>query len=1724
MHRETNQFRSGVSPFLLLFSIGLALAAGSEAHAQIDYSIDRTVWMMLYDVTSTQMNSAAWLAADSDGDGLSNGSEQIAGTNPFDPKSNIAVTSVSQGSNGMTFTFPTQAGKLYSVQSATTLSATSSWAALSPAVQVEGTGGPMELAAPDAGGKNTFYRVVVQDVDSYGLGVSDWAEMASGFNPSSFTATGTSNYHGTLLADLATENVVTVSATKATATEPAPATAATDMGTITITRGGVLLFSTITVPLNWSGTAIPGVDYSSMPTSVTIPAGTSSVTLTVVPMANANLQTGATATVNVMPGGGYTIGTAQSASVVINAAGNTNGTGLTGMYFNGTSKTVTPYQPTVLFAGTPALTRVDPMVDFNWSSGSPGTGVNATYFGARWKGQVQPQYSETYYFDVTADDGCMLWVNGQLILSSWSKISGDRLAGITLQAGVLYDIQLDYYQATGADSIDLYWYSNDQTRQIIPTNRLYPLTSPAAAPAITSPLTAIGFVNQPFTFNVTASTSGGVAPTFGLGAGSGPLPPGLTLNAATGLISGTATATGNYEIALTASNPEGVGASVLDIQILPAGSGVTRELWNGLPDSSIASIPLTTTPASTDNQLATLEDDATYGNNTGERLRGYFTPPATGNYYFWLAASNNAELWVSDDNQPVNLVRRAWVTAPGTGSENWNSGTQTNQQSQWLALTAGQPYYYEVYHNTGASAGSTSNVSVAWLLDATGTSTSPTGSGVVPAYLLTSYAYPAVQAAGGTLYSTNLSPVAGVTTSAAGSASLQLNAAQTQAILQFSYTDLSSPQTSYAVYGPDDNGTTTILFDLNVIDKFHPNLKTPTGGYIWNIASTSAVSTSTIINDIEQGLAFLQIETVDHSAGEIAGHFFLVIGSQTAPTPAPDPGYTNDSSTDAGAARFLNQAAFGAAPADMAAVESEGYPAWITNQMSLPATHTLPVVNSYAALVDNNSYVSTCFQNAWWNVSMNAPDQLRQRVALALSEIMVISDQNASLEEAANGLGSYYDTLEDNAFGNFRTLLEAVTLHPGMGAWLDMEGNAKGNLATGYHPDENYAREIMQLFTIGLNRLWPDGTTVLNSLGEAVPTYDQNTITGGFARVFTGWAWNQPLQASGQLPTSFYPTTNWTAPMVMVKNYHELGTKTILDNVVLPAAVGYSLTAAPVAGSQADTTTSAYDSYCLGDLEAGLNNIFNHPNVGPFICRELIQRLVESNPSPGYLARVVQIFNDDGTASHVRGNMAAVIRAILLDGEARNPAIAAANAASGKQREPLLRIAAPARTFLSASNGGTYSQSGSQVMTITTTNPNQHSGGDSVWLDFSPNDTGSPPVAPITNPSTGAYAVLSTPAPTANSFSVNALGMSIPTYSEPASSSTLTVNTTGPPVGEEVYLDFVTGGIASGVYTVTGTPVSGEFTVTTSGTAATALSGTVLMPKMQAYVYVTTPTGATTSLLTMTTNYNGNLNPGDPVWIQMGSGFELPDGQYTIASVLGSEEYTLASSGTYAKLTSPVCTLYPLVPPPLSRSGAVNLSASAFNMGNTNSTLAQTPLDSPTVFNFYYPNYEYPGNLATYNVTTPEFQLTTASNIINLTNIVASTILTSNNTDGLSSFQNGAINLDLSAYMGAPYCSFNTVTTTSGTKVTATTTTTVNASGLVTKLANILTGGMLSQASQQTIVSFISNTTNYPITSSVTGTTTSPPAAPSLPTTQARDIVRAAVQAILTSPEYSIQQ
>ena len=467
MRSATNDLPRFWRSFLLCL---LAVAGvATPARAAIDYNIDRMLWQMLYGVTDAQANDPAWLARDDDGDGVSNGAELAAGTNPFDSTSKPAITSTANGAGGLTLAFPTVVGKQYVIQSASSLAPAATWTVVSSVAPITGSGATQSVNIPAGGASSTFFRLVVQDMDTDGDGVSDWAENVAGFDPTTAHTHGaTQDDHTALLNDLAQENVVTLTATKATATQPAaPNTAASDVAFITVARGGTLHLNAITVPLSSAGTAMAGVDYLSMPASVTLPPKVGSVTLAITPLANSKRLTSATVTLGAMPGGHYTVGGPNIASVTIFPAGNANGTGLTGMYYNGTSATVNPYNPTALFAGTPALTRVDPTVDFNWNSGSPGTGVNATYFGVRWQGQVQPQYTETYYFDTLTDDGVKLWVNGQLVIDGWPTLTTDRVGGIALQAGVLYDIKMEYYQGAGGDLAHLYWYSNSQTKQVV---------------------------------------------------------------------------------------------------------------------------------------------------------------------------------------------------------------------------------------------------------------------------------------------------------------------------------------------------------------------------------------------------------------------------------------------------------------------------------------------------------------------------------------------------------------------------------------------------------------------------------------------------------------------------------------------------------------------------------------------------------------------------------------------------------------------------------------------------------------------------------------------------------------------------------------------------------------------------------------------------------------------------------------------------------------------------------------------------------------------------------------------------------------------------------------------------------------------------------------------------------------------------------------------------------
>jgi uncharacterized protein (DUF1800 family) len=364
------------------------------------------------------------------------------------------------------------------------------------------------------------------------------------------------------------------------------------------------------------------------------------------------------------------------------------------------------------------------------------------------------------------------------------------------------------------------------------------------------------------------------------------------------------------------------------------------------------------------------------------------------------------------------------------------------------------------------------------------------------------------------------------------------------------------------------------------------------------------------------------------------------------------------------AARLLTQATWGPKFSEILALATSPAPQgdnWITQQFALPRVNHIDWIIARAAL---GAVSRSDTYDSFWTQALTGNDQLRQRVAYALSQIIVVSDDKDSLVNIPWAIASYFDVLERNAFGNFRTLLEEMTKNPGMAIYLDAMCNDKE--AGTRLPNENYAREILQLFSIGTVWLNQDGTPMQDALNNPVPTYDQSVIQD-FAKVFTGWSYNGPNWCG-------YPATNngWYDSIIAFNSHHSISSKTLLSltpngaNVVLPA--------------QTLATANAQ-----ADLTAALDNIFNHPNVGPYIGKQLIKFLVTSNPSPGYVSRVAAKFADNG--SGVRGDMRAVIRAVLTDIEARDPTIAQQNS-FGKLREPVMRFGNLMRTFHATAASG----------------------------------------------------------------------------------------------------------------------------------------------------------------------------------------------------------------------------------------------------------------------------------------------------------------------------------------------------------------------------------------------------------------------------------------------------
>lgn len=357
------------------------------------------------------------------------------------------------------------------------------------------------------------------------------------------------------------------------------------------------------------------------------------------------------------------------------------------------------------------------------------------------------------------------------------------------------------------------------------------------------------------------------------------------------------------------------------------------------------------------------------------------------------------------------------------------------------------------------------------------------------------------------------------------------------------------------------------------------------------------------------------------------------------------------------ASRFLMQSTFGPVPEDIAEVRELGYEGWIDQQISLPPSYLSPYIQQIKADAKGHHVDPTYNYNTLDNFvfgnnvttpfarnAIGAPDQLRQRVAFALSQICVVSRRDANLEEKPEAMANYYDMLTRNALGNYGELLLDVAMHPAMGWYLSHAGNQKADPSIPRYPDENFARELMQLFAIGLWELNPDGSRKLNGQGEPIPTYDNGDITE-MARVFTGLYFAAPYGWGG----GGWEDDHFTKPMVMYADRHDFGLKRIPGGFVVPARE-------PTAENG------------LQDIRDAVDAIFQHPNTPVFVSRQLIQFLITDNPSPAYIQRIQNVFVNDGSGT--RGNLAAVVKAILLDPEARSQPVSASH---GKLREPVIR-------------------------------------------------------------------------------------------------------------------------------------------------------------------------------------------------------------------------------------------------------------------------------------------------------------------------------------------------------------------------------------------------------------------------------------------------------------------
>jgi hypothetical protein len=1583
---SSTRLTAGMSRFfaLPLLCLSFATAAfghGGEAFLGIDNDNNRIsdLYQALYPgVTDPH--------ADNDRDGMTNEQEAAAATDPNDPADNLNFQTVTNTGASVQAAWLTVGGKMYQMQASSDLGGT--WT--NEGAPVAGDGGVASATCP-VGNTRMFLRIQVADVDNDADGVTDWEELQAGTDRYLFdTDEDGRSDRGLVEALTAGTNTVNIFPVNTWASEVGPRTAQ-----FRIVRHGS--FAPLTVPYSLSGTAGLGTDYTiSASGSVVLPAGVNQALVTVTPLADAQLEDAETVVMTLNAGSGYTVGAVNAATITIVSQG------LVGQYFNFSSGTYnfTPAAGQNFDPAQLGLTRRDANIAFNWSkptgtpagtgNGVPGAGItDDDVWGARWSGFVIPSTTEVYSISATADRGVVVWVSTSPItgtntnvrrLNTWSTtnpstplaantmLSSTEVSTRIMEAGRPYYIVVDYRDsATFTDNanIELRWSTPTMAETVIPGTAFSSEGFIGTPPVINSVLVTAAIAGAPFDYQITATNT----PTSFSASG---LPPGLTVNSTNGQITGSITGGGGYYFpTVTAANMTGSDTKNLVIYVTTTGGSITREVWTGLPGGSVLDVPLHTTPASTSTR-ATLEAPANDGDGYGERMRGYLTAPSTGLFTFFLTSDENAELWVSSSDEPAHKLKRSWVTAGSVAPGAWD--TQPSQRSVPMMLTAGVRYYVEVirHESTGGD-----HLQAGWLRPGQ-TGTAP--SEIIPGWALTSYSQPAAATDDGFLYTALLTPQSGAASLGSGSAVLRVNEDKTAADLTVMWGNLTGPVTNSHIHDsrPAPGPAGAIIFD---IDDADPDRLLPGGDgldpnevYHWEIVATGQHTIADVIAAIEGGTAYINLHTQAYPNGEIRGFFQPVVGTQFFVPPAAPPAAELTLPSDpierqAEIIRFLQQATFGGrhetdgaapyAPDTIESVEALGYAAWIDQQLALPSgtdpetlvTQMVPPRTSFAFTAPtsgsrtirlNNpatgynssgplgSFVRGWYEKwpqvsysnvgapledsndlwrAWWRTSIQAQDQLRHRVAFALSQILVTSE-DGELDELTRGMSAYYDLLYYHGLGNFRTLLEKSTLSPIMGRYLDMLNNRKPNPASGYVPNENFAREILQLFSIGLRRLHPDGSLVLSTGGLPVNTYENPNVVG-FAHVFTGWV--QPGAGS-----------NYVLPMIPRASDHDTGAKLLLENAVIPA------------------TTTASTASCNSELATALDVIHHHPNTGPFICRQLIQRMVTANPSPGYIYRTARVFADNG--SGVRGDLAAVVKAILLDPEARNQHHRT-QPGFGHLKEPVIRATQMLRAFNGFSYGEVNYANNSNMLTTVFVSPNTN-------IDL----TQPLPGNDYTGSSSGGTAIFP---------------------------------------GDLIRLTGQSNTAENGYYTFNGpgtplTPAATATPVTTYTVNVDILTG-------PAQVHVPLIEGVSVGvgnliLLRNQTNPAENgvyqvtaLNQPVVRWAGADSGAELSNAVIRVG--IYRDPVTLAYSNQRTFKVDGTVTTVGTDPVNIIDGSATQAGIQMWNMGSTGGgSFFQTPLRAPTVFNYYEPDYVFLGDSGLSGLYSPEFQITSETSVVNTAN------------------------------------------------------------------------------------------------------------------------------------------